>query len=167
MSDPSLSKNMECVHEQLSTIIDHCTPYRECRVNHRQIRKEPWLTASINISIDRNEKLYSKMLKGECTKHKYKDYNNVLCKTIGYTKVQFYLNMCYEYKTQTKNSGRLSMRLLVNTPTRVALLSILKLIILRSMVPKRLVTDLLSTLQESVSVLPKEFPNHQKVSLLI
>ena len=102
MSDPSPSKNMECVHEQLSTIIDCCTPYRECRVNHRQIRKEPWLTASIKISIDRNKTLYSKMLKGECTKHKYKDYNKVLHKTIRYAKVQFYLNMCYEYQTQTK-----------------------------------------------------------------
>ena len=42
------------------------------------------------------------MLKGECTKHKYKDYNNVLRKIIRYAKVQFYLNMCYKYKTQTK-----------------------------------------------------------------
>ena len=102
MSNPSPSKNMECVHEQLSTIIDHCTPYRERRVNHRQIRREPWLTASIKISIDRNKTLYSKMLKGECTKHKYKDYNKVLHKTIRYAKVQFYLNMCHEYQTQTK-----------------------------------------------------------------
>ena len=102
MSDPSPSKNMECVHEQLSAIIDCCTPYRERRVNQRQIRKEPWLTASIKISIDRNKKLYSKMLKGECTKHKYKDYNKVLRKTIRHAKIQFYLNMCYEYQTQTK-----------------------------------------------------------------
>ena len=102
MSDPYPSKNMECVHEQLSTIIDHCIPYRERRVNPRPIRKEPWLTASIKISIDRNKKLYSKMLKGECTKHKYKDYNKVLRKTIRHAKVQFYLNMCYEYQTQTK-----------------------------------------------------------------
>ena len=102
MSDPSPSKNMECVHEQLSTIIDRCTPYRERRVNHRQIRREPWLTTRIKISIDRNKTLYSKMLKGECTKHKYKDYNKVLGKTIRYAKVQFYLNMCYEYQTQTK-----------------------------------------------------------------
>ena len=102
MTDPSPSKNMECVHEKLSTIIDRCTPYREHKVNHKHIRKEPWLTASIKISIDRNKKLYSKMLKGECTKHKYRDYNNVLRKMIRYAKVQFYLNMCYEYKTQTK-----------------------------------------------------------------
>ena len=69
---------MECIHEQLKTIIDRCTLYRECRVNHRHIRKEPWLTASLKISIDRNKTLYSRMLQGECTKHKYKDYNKLL-----------------------------------------------------------------------------------------
>ena len=33
MTDQYPSKNMECVHDHLSAIIDHCTPYRECRVN--------------------------------------------------------------------------------------------------------------------------------------
>ena len=167
MSDPSPSKNMECVHEQLSTIIDRCTPYRERRVNHRHVRKEPWLTASIKISIDRNKKLYSKMLKGECMKHKYKDYNKVLCKTIRYAKVQFYLNMCYEYKTQTKKLWKIINEIAGKHSNKSSLIEYLKMIILRSMVLKRLVTDLLSILQELVSVLPKEFPNHQKVKLLI
>ena len=102
MTDPSPSKNMECVHNQLANIIDRCIPYKECRVNHKHVRKEAWLTASIKISIDKNKKLYAKMLKGDCTKSKYTNYNNVLCKTIRYAKVQFYQNMCYEYKTQTK-----------------------------------------------------------------
>ena len=102
MTDPSPSKNMECVHNQLAVIIDQCTPYRERRVNHKHVRKEAWLTASIKISIDKNKKLYAKMLKGECTKSKYKNYNNVLHKTIRYAKVQFYQNMCYKYKAQTR-----------------------------------------------------------------
>ena len=127
MSDPSPSKNMECVHEQLSTIIDRCTPYREHRVNHRQIRKEPWLTASIKISIDRNKKLYSKMLKGECTKHKYKDYNNVLCKTIRYAKVQFYLNMCYKYKTQTKKLWKIINEIAGKHSNKSSLIEYLKI----------------------------------------
>ena len=42
------------------------------------------------------------MLKGECTKSKYTHYNNVLQKTIRQAKVQFYQNMCYEYRAQTK-----------------------------------------------------------------
>ena len=42
------------------------------------------------------------MIKGECTKTKYTHYNKVLRKTIRQAKVQFYQNMCYEYRTQTK-----------------------------------------------------------------
>ena len=127
MTDPSPSKNMECVHEKLSTIIDHCTPYREHKVNHKHIRKEPWLTASIKISIDRNKKLYSKMLKGECTKHKYRDYNNVLRKTIRYAKVQFYLNMCYEYKTQTKKLWKIINEIAGKQSNKSSLIEYLKI----------------------------------------
>ena len=93
---------MEGIHNQLTTIINQCIPYKDCRVNHKRVRKEAWLTASIKISIDKNKKLYAKMLKGDCTKSKYTHYNNVLHKMIRHAKVQFYQSMCYEYRTQTK-----------------------------------------------------------------
>ena len=64
LTDPSPSKNMEDIHNQLTTIIDRCIPYKERIVNHKCVRKEAWLTASIKISIDKNKKLYAKMLKG-------------------------------------------------------------------------------------------------------
>ena len=64
ISDPCPSKNMDCVHTHLSGIIDNCIPYKERRINHQHLRREVWLTASIKISIDRNKKLYAKMLKG-------------------------------------------------------------------------------------------------------
>ena len=102
VSDPCPSKNMDCVNTQLSDIIDRCIPYKERRINHRHLRREVWLTASIKLSIDRNKKLYAKMLKGECAKSKYSNYNKVLRKTIRFAKVQFYQNMCSEYKTHTK-----------------------------------------------------------------
>ena len=102
LTDMSPSKNMKSVHDQLLSIINHCTPYCEHKISHKQIRKEPWLTASIKISIDRNKKLYAKMLKGEVTKCKYTTYNNVLRKTIRHAKTHFYLNMCHEYKFQTR-----------------------------------------------------------------
>ena len=102
ISDPCPSKNMDCVNSQLSDIIERCIPYKERRVNYRHLRREVWLTASLKLSIDRNKKLYAKMLKGECTKSKYSTYNKVLRKTIRFAKVQFYQNMCSEYKTNTK-----------------------------------------------------------------
>ena len=99
LTDPSPSKNMEGIHNQLTTIIDQCIPYKECIVNHKCVRKEAWLTASIKISIDKNKKLYAKMLKGDCIKSKYMHYNNVLRKMIRHANVQFYQSMCYEYRT--------------------------------------------------------------------
>ena len=102
ISDPCPSKNMDCVNTQLTDIIDRCIPHKECRINHRHLRREVWLTASIKLSIDKNKKLYAKMLKGECAKSKYSNYNKVLRKTIRFAKVQFYQNMCSEYKTHTK-----------------------------------------------------------------
>ena len=102
LTDKSPSKNMESVHDQLLSIIDHCTPYCEHKINHKQIRKEPWLTASIKISIDKNKKLYAKMLRGGIAKDKYTRYNNTLRKAIRYAKTHFYLNMCQEYKSQTR-----------------------------------------------------------------
>ena len=127
MTDQSPSKNMECVHEHLSSIIDRYTPYQESKVNHKQVRKEPWLTASIKISIDRNKKLYAKMLKGEYTKSKYKNYNNVLCKTIRHVKAQFYLNMCYEYKSQTKKLWKIINEIAGKHSNKSSLIEYLKI----------------------------------------
>ena len=93
---------MEEIHNILTTTIDHCISYKEHTVNYKHVRKEAWLTASIKISIDRNKKLYAKMLKGECPKDKYTCYNNALHKTIRHAKLKFYWDMCYEYQSQTK-----------------------------------------------------------------
>ena len=102
LSDPSPSKNMENIHSTLGEIINHCIPFREQSVKHKQLRKEPWLTASLKISIDRNKKQYAKMLRHEYSPEKYKEYNNTLRKTLRQAKKKFYIDMCHEYKRQTK-----------------------------------------------------------------
>ena len=77
-------------------------PYRERVIKHRHIRREPWLTASIKISINRNKKLYAKMLRQECSAEMYKRYNQLLQKTIRQAKIKFYIEMCHEYRSKTK-----------------------------------------------------------------
>ena len=93
---------MENIDETLTSVIDHCLPYKERTIRQGQIRREPWLSASIKISIDPNKKLYCKMLRQECSLEKYKKYNLLLRKTIRIAKVKFYNDMCCEYKSQTK-----------------------------------------------------------------
>ena len=102
LSDPSPSKNMEKIHETITTVIDNYLPYREHTIKQGQIRREPWLSASIKISIDLNKRYYRKMLRQECSIEKYKSYNSLLRKTIRAAKVKFYNDMCCEYKSQTK-----------------------------------------------------------------
>ena len=51
-TDLSPSPNMEKIHTTLSSIIDHCLPYKERTIKYRHIRREPWLNASLKLSID-------------------------------------------------------------------------------------------------------------------
>ena len=65
LSDKSPSTNMEQVHEVLTTIVDKCIPICSREINPKHLRKELWLSAGIKMSIDRNKKLYAKMLRKE------------------------------------------------------------------------------------------------------
>ena len=42
------------------------------------------------------------MLRHEYSPEKYKEYNNTLHKTLRQAKKKFYIDMCHEYKWQTK-----------------------------------------------------------------
>ena len=107
LSDSSPSTNMEKIHTMLSSMINHCLPYKECTIKYRHIQRESWLSASLKLSIDRNKKLYVKMLRQECSPEKYKAYNCTLRKTIKYAKSKFYRDKCHEYQSHTKKLWRL------------------------------------------------------------
>ena len=104
LTDLSPSTNMEKIHTTLSSIIDHCLPYKERTIKYRHIRREPWLSTSLKLSTDQNKKLYAKMLRQECSPEKYKAYNCVLRKTIRHAKSKFYRDKCHENQCQ-RNYG--------------------------------------------------------------
>ena len=101
----SMSEDMRKVYQMLTEKIDYCIPIREHCVKGKKMRKEPWLTASLKISIDKNKKLYHMMLKGACSKEKYKNYNSTLRHIIRHTKCSFYRDMCYTYRSSKKLWG--------------------------------------------------------------
>ena len=78
LSDSSPSENMEQVHIVLTSTIDRCIPLGSRTINPKQLRREPWLTSGIKISIDKNKLLYAKMLKKEVNSTTYKKYNREL-----------------------------------------------------------------------------------------
>ena len=98
----SVSEDMNKVYETLKEKVDYCIPIKEHCIKGNKIRREPWLTASIKISIDKNKKLYHMMLKGNCSKDKYNSYNSTLRRIIRRTKCSFYRDMCYTYRANSK-----------------------------------------------------------------
>ena len=71
-------------------------------VKPKQLRREPWLTPGLKISIDRNKRLYAKMLRKEVNDTTYKKYNRELRKIIRNTRCNYYCDKCTEFKSQTK-----------------------------------------------------------------
>ena len=54
------------------------------------------------MSVDKNKKLYAKMLRKDVDSNIYKDYNKSLRKIIRTAKCKFYQEKCAEFKSQTK-----------------------------------------------------------------
>ena len=102
LGNASVSEDMNKVHQTLIEKIDYCIPIKEHTIKGKNIRREPWLTAGLKLSIDNNKKLYHKMLKGTCSREKYNNYNKSLRQIIRRTKSSFYKDMCHEYRFQTK-----------------------------------------------------------------
>ena len=69
LKNSSPSVNMEEVHTVLISTIDRCIPLGTQLVKPKQLRREPWLTPGLKISIDRIKRLYAKMLRKEVNGH--------------------------------------------------------------------------------------------------
>ena len=102
LKDDSPSVNMENVHNVITTIVEKCIPTNSREIKHKNLRKEPWLTSGIKMSIDKNKKLYAKSLKQKVDNDIYRDYNKNLRKIIRIAKNDYYQDKCAEYKSQAK-----------------------------------------------------------------
>ena len=90
INNDSCSKNMESFTNTLTQTIDQCIPEQMRYVNHRSLRREPFLTSGLKRSIDKNKRLYGESLESPTAHPMYKNYNNTLCKTIRKAKIVFY-----------------------------------------------------------------------------
>ena len=100
--DESVSINMTKIHNVLTSIVDRCIPVKSRKIDSRKLRKEPWLTSGIKMSVDKNKKLYAKMLRKDVDSDIYRAYNNNLRKIIRTAKRKFYQEKCAEFKSHTK-----------------------------------------------------------------
>ena len=123
----SVSEDMCKVHQTLTEKIDYCIPIKEHSIKGKKVRKEPWLTASLKISIDKNKKLYHMMLKGTCSKEKYKNYNGTLRHIIRRTKCSFYRDMCYAHRAHSKKLWGLINEIAGKTNDKTSLIEYIKI----------------------------------------
>ena len=123
----SVSEDMCRVHQTLTEKIDYCIPIREHCIKGKKVRKEPWLTASLKISIDKNKKLYHMMLKGTCSKEKYKNYNSTLRHIIRRTRCSFYRDMCHAYRAHSKKLWGLINEIAGKTNDKTSLIEYIKI----------------------------------------
>ena len=127
ITNNSVSTNMYNVHQSLVKIVDKCIPYTERKIKYKQLRRDPWMTSGIKLSIDKNKHNYSKMLKGQCTKEHYQAYNRTLRSVIRRTKLTYYQDRCYEYKAQTKKLWRMINEIACKSNDKSSLIDYLKI----------------------------------------
>ena len=89
------------LHDIILRLIDTHCPIRVCSVSNKKFRKEPWLTAGLHISCNKQKKLYQNSISNNAkpsTVEKYKAYRNTLKKLKRISKINYYKNKCEEYK---------------------------------------------------------------------
>ena len=98
---------MDTFTQKVTEIVERCIPEQTRYINHKHLRREPWLTLSLKHSIEKNKRLYNKSLKCPSRRIAYKTYNSTLRKIIRRAKSTFYKDKCKEFKMQTKKLWRL------------------------------------------------------------
>ena len=101
----NVDTQFEIVHSTILDSLDKHCPIRNRFVQTGKIRREPWLTSGLVISINKQRKLYQNSIQfGAKEKDitKYKKYRNMLTKLKRFTKISYYRSKCHEYKNNTK-----------------------------------------------------------------
>ena len=103
-------KQFDTVHEIiLNSLNKHC-PIRDRLVSSSKIRREPWVTAGLIISSNKQRKLYQASIKHSAKPAdvaNYKNYRNILTKLKRTSKINYYKQKCQEYKNNTKKLWKL------------------------------------------------------------
>ena len=104
LNDLHTNDAFDLFHAKLTSRLDHECPERTVKMKPDK-RIEPWLTQGLLRSIKKQNKLYNLHLndKKNVDKHtKYKEYRNTLRKVLRYSRVNYYIAKCNEYKHESK-----------------------------------------------------------------
>ena len=113
LSTSDVNSAMTVLHATIQSEIDSCIPVVTRTLKRKQLRREPWITASLKRSIDKSKRLYYKTLKNcenEVAKGNYLAYKRTLKKALVTAKREFHQDKCLEFQNNTKKLWQLINR---------------------------------------------------------
>ena len=93
------------LHTELSKLLDHFVPFKNHEINHKNLRREKWVTPGLLNSINTSKRNYKKMLANRNDikiENVYHDYAKLLKKILRQAKKVYYEERCNLYKSNTK-----------------------------------------------------------------
>ena len=100
------------------------------KIPHRRIRKEPWVSAGLMISIKKNKKLYKKYLRQRnciSVETKYKRYNQQLKKIKRAARKKYYTETCEENKNNSRKLWKTINKIIHRTNNKTEVIEKLKI----------------------------------------
>ena len=110
LSTLDVNSAMTILHDTIQFEIDSCILEVTRTLKRKQLRREPWITASLKRSIDKSKRLYYKTLKNcenEVVKGNYLAYKRTLKKALVAAKLEFHQDKCLEFQNNTKKLWQL------------------------------------------------------------
>ena len=129
----------------MTELIDHFTPMHTKTIKFKKLRREPWLTAGLVKSINKDKRLYRQTLRPNHTINdvtKYKNYHQILGKVKRHCKRQYYIDQCDKYKNNTKQLWQTINRVIGHTHDKTTVIDRLKVDNIIKYDPKSIANEL-------------------------
>ena len=135
------NEHFDTFHKVLSDEINHFIPMTTKTIKYKKLRREPWLTASLVKSINKDKRLYRLSIKKDAKltdSIKYKTYHQILGKVKRQTKRQYYIDQCEKFKGNTKKLWQTINKIIGHTNDKSTIIDRLKIDNLTCYDPKKI-----------------------------
>ena len=120
LSTLDVNQSFDSFHDYLIETIDRFAPKRVKEINCKKMIRDPWITAGLMVSLNKQRLLYRSQLGcgNNVSTHKYREYRNLLKKIIRRSKQEYIKTKCAQYKQNGKKLWQLINRVIGKTPNK-------------------------------------------------
>ena len=113
-------------HTILNGCIEKHAPEIQRRVNHKKIRRDPWITRGIMNSLAKQRQMFKAQLKGDVSTFNYRQYRNELHRLIKISKNKYLQEKYLLYKNDSRKLWHLVNKLIGKGKTKKNIIESLK-----------------------------------------